>query len=120
LLRLASYFQSVILVLDTPHAYGKSSNGGLGKLSGAGLVRSYKGNRGGYELAHASQDITLRDVLVAVEGPFAISRYQHKGACSRGVHGVCSFQQVYNRISESVEEQLQQVSFAMLIDEEMS
>jgi hypothetical protein len=26
---LASYFQSVIFVLDTPHAYGKSSNGGL-------------------------------------------------------------------------------------------
>lgn len=90
----------------------------LGKLSGAGLVRSYKGNRGGYELAHAPSDITLRDVLVAVEGPFAISRCQHEGECSRGAHGVCGFQQVYNRISGSVEEQLRAVNFAQLLENE--
>ena len=50
----------------------------LGKLVSSGIVESYKGNRGGYELARPASEITLKDVIDAVEGPYRLSRYQQK------------------------------------------
>ena len=44
------------------------------KLVAAGLVRSYKGARGGYVLARTPSQITLRQVIEAVEGPYRFSR----------------------------------------------
>ena len=38
------------------------------KLRDHGLVMSRRGNQGGYSLAHAPADISLHDILVAVEG----------------------------------------------------
>lgn len=90
----------------------------LGKLGAAGIVRSYKGNRGGYELARAPRDITLQDVLLAVEGPFAISRCLHEGECSRGADGACSFQHAFNQISDSVNAQLAEMNFENLVENE--
>lgn len=40
----------------------------LGALQAAGLVRSVRGRRGGYALARAPEEITVRDVYHAVEG----------------------------------------------------
>ena len=87
----------------------------LGKLSAAGIVKSFKGNCGGYELAGSPSEITLRDVLLAVEGPFAISRCIHDGDCSCGAHGSCSFQQVFNDISKSVNAHLEKIDFQTLL-----
>lgn len=38
------------------------------KLRDHGLITSRRGNHGGYTLAHAPEDISLYDILVAVEG----------------------------------------------------
>ena len=46
----------------------------LGKLAQSGIVASYKGNRGGYELARPASEITLLQVIVAVEGPYRLCR----------------------------------------------
>ena len=43
----------------------------LGDLRQAGLVRSQRGVEGGYWLARPASDITLADVIRAVEGPLA-------------------------------------------------
>jgi Rrf2 family protein len=40
----------------------------LGKLRNHGLVTSRRGNQGGYSLARAPEDISLYDILTAVEG----------------------------------------------------
>ncbi|MFO8059266.1 MAG: Rrf2 family transcriptional regulator [Bacillota bacterium] len=42
----------------------------LAPLRRAGLVRSVRGPRGGYQLASPPEDITVGDVLVVLEGPF--------------------------------------------------
>ena len=46
----------------------------LRKLVSGGLVQSYKGTKGGYELAKPPKDISLADVIQTVEGKFALSR----------------------------------------------
>ena len=43
----------------------------LGDLRQAGLVRSQRGAEGGYWLARPAAEITLADVIRAVEGPLA-------------------------------------------------
>lgn len=43
-------------------------------LAKAGLVRSHRGARGGFTLARLPEEITLRQVIEAVEGPIALNR----------------------------------------------
>jgi Rrf2 family protein len=46
----------------------------LGELRHAGIVRSQRGTEGGYWLARPAEEITLADVIRAVEGPLASVR----------------------------------------------
>ena len=46
----------------------------LGELKHAGLVRSQRGTEGGYWLARPADEITIADVIRAVEGPLASVR----------------------------------------------
>ena len=90
----------------------------LGKLSAAGIVKSFKGNRGGYELSRPAADITLKDVLGAVEGPYVISRCLTEKVCNCGSNTNCSFQRTFMRISEDINRQLDAVNFQGLIEDE--
>lgn len=90
----------------------------LGKLSSVGIVNSFKGNRGGYELAHKPEDVTLLEVLNAVDGPYCISRCLNDGVCNRGASGSCPFQSVFDSVSEEVNRQLRSVNFKNLAEKE--
>jgi len=46
----------------------------LGELRHAGLVRSHRGAEGGFRLAKDATEITVADVIRAVEGPLASVR----------------------------------------------
>ncbi len=48
----------------------------LQKLARGGLIRSYRGTQGGYALARDAAQITLADVVEAVEGPIALVECQ--------------------------------------------
>jgi Rrf2 family protein len=46
----------------------------LGELRHAGIVRSHRGAEGGFRLAKAADQITIADIIRAVEGPLASVR----------------------------------------------
>jgi Rrf2 family protein len=46
----------------------------LGELRHGGIVRSHRGAEGGFRLAKPAEDITIADVIRAVEGPLASVR----------------------------------------------
>jgi Rrf2 family protein len=46
----------------------------LGELRHAGIVRSHRGAEGGFRLAKVPQQVTIADVIRAVEGPLASVR----------------------------------------------
>jgi Rrf2 family protein len=46
----------------------------LGELRHAGIVRSQRGAEGGFRLARPAEDMTVADVIRAVEGPLASVR----------------------------------------------
>jgi len=50
----------------------------MGQLAACGLLRSVRGAGGGFSLSRQAQEISLADIVEAVEGPIAMS------ACSGG------------------------------------
>ncbi|MDD3430194.1 MAG: Rrf2 family transcriptional regulator [Oscillospiraceae bacterium] len=92
----------------------------LGKLAQSGIVNSYKGNRGGYELARSACEISLKDVIDAVEGPYRMSRCVGEvGAevCNRGALGCCAFQRAFVTVTETINRELEAVRFDSFLEE---
>lgn len=88
----------------------------LHKLACAGVVKSYKGARGGYELARPAGEINMRQVIEAVEGPALFSRcVGEEGHCNRGASGCCAFQKVYADITEEINMRLEEETFDNLV-----
>lgn len=57
----------------------------MAKLSYAGLVESGQGRGGGSRLARPTNQITLREAVEAVEGPFGVTRcIMEDRACAEG------------------------------------
>ncbi len=84
------------------------------KLCAADIVRSYKGAHGGYTLARPAEEITLRQVIEAMEGPYRFSRCLEEGyTCNCSEPGACSFHRVYDHITRMVVEELDKVHFGI-------
>lgn len=89
----------------------------LRKLVAAGIVVSFKGTQGGYELAKAPSEISMKDVVEAIDGKYAISKcLTDNYECSRGMSGKCSYQKVFIEISKMVNDKLEEYTFDKFID----
>jgi len=86
----------------------------LKQLSQAGLVDSFRGVNGGYRLARAAEQISLAEILVAIEGPFGMTECSaHSGTCNRESH--CGVRGNWRRISDVIEAALKNVSLADML-----
>ncbi len=89
----------------------------LRKLAASGIVASFKGSRGGYELARSPADISLKDVIETVEGKYFFSRcLDEKHGCNRGMEDSCRFRKAFEDISAKVEAMLAAYTFDMFTD----
>ncbi len=91
----------------------------LRKLVASNIVKSFKGNCGGYEIANKPKLITLLDVIAAVEGPYKFSRCvgdDDDNECSRGKFCDCIFRDVYGEISDEINKKMASVNFEDLIN----
>lgn len=86
----------------------------LRKLVSGGLVKSFKGTQGGYELAKKPSEISLNDVIETVEGKYVLSRcLSEQYGCNRGMSGHCQFQRIFDDISSTVTKKLEAYTFDM-------
>lgn len=86
----------------------------LQKLSRAGIVRSYRGVKGGYELAKKPRNISLLDVIESIEGPVALNICAiDKKLCS--LSNTCSVHPVWVKLREETEKRLRKYSFERLL-----
>jgi len=87
----------------------------LRKLVSSGILKSYQGQRGGYELAREPKDITLGDVIETVDGPYVINRCLKDGhECSYDVAD-CHFRSVYADVSAVIQNKLGEITFETLL-----
>src|ERR1700686_3326522 len=78
---------------------------------GAGLVRSKRGVGGGYVLARPPAEITLAEILAAVDGPLATPGDEHDHC-----EGHCVLQEVWVGVSDEMRRLLEGHTLADLVD----
>jgi len=84
-------------------------------LAAGGLVRSYRGAVGGFALAKRAEEITLYDVIVAMEGPLGIHRcLDDRSACNRHCGEECPVHQALAATQDRLAADLAKVTFAAL------
>jgi Rrf2 family protein len=86
-------------------------------LKGAGLVRSKRGVGGGYVLARPPEDITLAQVVSAVDGPIVVGDFgepHQNGACDH--EGQCVLLAMWATVSERMRHLLEAVTLADVAD----
>ena len=93
----------------------------LRKLVSAGIIKSYKGTQGGYEVARPLDENTLGDIIETVEGPFTLSRclkedYSCGQNCCGSENCDCVFRGIYDEISREVQQKLSAVKFSDLVE----
>jgi Rrf2 family protein len=88
----------------------------LHRLGKAGIIESVRGPHGGYELARKPADLTIGDVVRALEGPIALSHCLEPGE-SRLCHQAddCVARMVWARVGEKIEEALDSITFEHLL-----
>ena len=75
----------------------------LGQLRRQGLVRSVRGNQGGYLLAKPARDITLGQVIDAVEGPARLCICAGEpDLCEQAGH--CGLQRTWTVVTEGIQD----------------
>jgi Rrf2 family iron-sulfur cluster assembly transcriptional regulator len=80
-------------------------------VKGAGLVRSKRGVGGGYVLARLPSEITLADIVGAVEGP-QLPMQEHPDHCE----GHCVLQEVWSGVDEESRRVLERVTLQGLVE----
>jgi Rrf2 family nitric oxide-sensitive transcriptional repressor len=85
----------------------------LQKLGKASLVKSRRGVKGGFELTRAPQEISLLEVIEAIQGPVAMNICALDEALC-GFSSTCSVHPVWVEIRKEVEKILRRKNFADL------
>lgn len=84
----------------------------LRKLLTAGLVKSFKGTMGGYMIAKEPKDITLKQVIEAIEGTYVFSRcLRTDSLCSRDAKSYCQYRKAFAEITDIVTKKLDEYNF---------
>lgn len=83
----------------------------LTQLRSAGIVRSQRGPEGGYWLAHPAKEVTLADVIRAVEGPLVGVRGQRPEEVAYAGSAE-SLQQVWVALRANLRKVLERVTVA--------
>ncbi|KTD66137.1 SUF system Fe-S cluster assembly regulator [Legionella spiritensis] len=85
----------------------------LKQLTAAGLLTSVRGVTGGYKLQRAASDISVAQIIYALEEQHGLTECSsHPGSCS--LQNVCHIQGNWRLISQAVEAALDSVSLEVL------
>jgi Rrf2 family protein len=84
----------------------------LNPLARAGLLRSIKGPHGGYWLAKPANEVTLLEVVEAVDGPIRGQVPPAEGKGDPGLHRRIA--QVYQQLADHARRQLTRITIADL------
>jgi FeS assembly SUF system regulator len=85
----------------------------LKALARADLLTSNRGSKGGYSLARSPEDISVPEMIAALEGPIGLTECAvHPGACSQ--ESSCHVREPWQRINQVVRDALARITLADL------
>ena len=86
----------------------------ISQLSIAGLINTSRGARGGVSLSRPADDITLLDVVEAIDGPISLNVCSHSpGVCPFGED--CPIQPIWSDAEIELVSRLKSTNFAQLV-----
>jgi len=88
-------------------------------LRKAGLVNATRGAKGGYMLARSPKDISLIEIVEALEGPLDIADCTDVPNCCL-VPSACAFKDLFTRANKALYDVFDQVSLAQIAEEQKS
>ena len=87
----------------------------LGNLARVDLVTPVRGKHGGYKLARRPEQITVLEVIEAIEGPLALNLCQHDPP--RCEEYDCKLRPVWRELQEAVTERFGRLTLAACVAE---
>ncbi|WP_328799466.1 SUF system Fe-S cluster assembly regulator [Sandaracinobacteroides hominis] len=86
----------------------------MGQLGRAGLLSSQRGVAGGFSLSRYAQDISLADIVEAIDGPIALTHCGQPGGDCCGLSTSCHVKPHWAPVNRAVKAALADVSLAEL------
>ncbi len=84
----------------------------LNALTRECLVMSHRGASGGYTLGRKAQEITVAEIIQALEGPIALTACVNGSGNHCDVETLCPMRGNWDRVNRAIREALSQVSLA--------
>lgn len=84
----------------------------LHKLTQNGIVKSYKGAKGGYVLSRPPEQITLYDVYEIICGPITVSKCENSSDACTHPKGICYFRKTFEDVSLYMRESFKNATFS--------
>jgi Rrf2 family protein len=81
-------------------------------LAREGLLVPHRGAKGGFSLARSPLEITVADIISALEGPIALTECSTHGADRCGIESLCPVSTNWQRINRAVLDALSGVTLA--------
>lgn len=78
------------------------------------IIKSIRGTEGGYKLARRSSDITLFEVISALDGPVAFTRCSIKGCTCKSVY-FCQNMKVWQKLQKILDKTLEKTTLSDFI-----
>ena len=89
----------------------------MGRLAASGLLSSARGTGGGFMLARGADQITLADIIEAVEGPIAMTSCVDEARHDCGLETACKVRPHWSAVNGAIRASLSGVSLATLAAE---
>lgn len=87
----------------------------MGQLTRGGLLLSARGVAGGFTLARPAGDISVADIVEAIDGPIALTQCLHEGKSDCSLEGSCAVRPHWPIINRSVRQALASVTLATIM-----
>jgi FeS assembly SUF system regulator len=84
----------------------------LKALARAGLLASHRGAKGGYGLGRAAEAITVAEVIVALDGPIALTSCIEDGPGGCEIESLCPARANWQRINDAIRGALDDITMA--------
>lgn len=84
----------------------------LKQLAAAGLLSSHRGAAGGYGLAREPADISVAEVISALDGPIALTECMTSDGVACEIEALCPTRTNWRQINNALVEALERVSLA--------
>lgn len=87
------------------------------RLKRAGLLKSLKGSRGGYLLQRLPEEITLQEIMSAIdEEPVRLNCCGHEGAREYCIGAPCNFYSVWEEIEDELDKHFSKIHLSRFLN----